>query len=50
MDGSTVKELRAENFRNGVAYVDFRYPADMAGGYCHYTDVYDADGRHLGRR
>ncbi len=50
MDGTTVTELRAEDFSNGVAYVDFRYPAHMAGGYCHYTDIYDAAGRHLGRR
>jgi hypothetical protein len=43
-------QLSAEDFSNDVAYVDFRYPADMPGGYCHYTDVYDADGRYLGRR
>jgi PA14 domain/Bacterial TSP3 repeat len=50
MNGTTVLELRAEDFRNGVAYVDFRYPASMMGGYCHYTDIYDASGRNLGRR
>ncbi len=50
MDGTTVMNLNAEDFSNGVAYVDFRYPANMSGGYCHYTDIYDADGRYLGRR
>jgi hypothetical protein len=50
LNGTTVFTLGADAFRNGVAYVDFRYPANMQGGYCHYTDVYDADGRHLGRR
>jgi hypothetical protein len=30
--------------------VEFRYPSDMSGGYCHYIDVYDAQNRLLGRR
>ncbi len=50
LDGTTVMEFTSDNFINGVAYVDFRYPAEMIGGYCHYTDIYDAENRHLGRR
>lgn len=50
LDGTTVKTLTAEDFVEGVAYVDFRYPSGMSGGYCHYIDVYDAQNRHLGRR
>jgi hypothetical protein len=50
LDGTTVMTLQAEDFVDGVAYVDFRYPPGMAGGYCHYIDVYDAQGRNLGRR
>ncbi|MBK1883781.1 hypothetical protein JIN85_15290 [Luteolibacter pohnpeiensis] len=50
LDGTTELTLTYEDFVNGVAYVDFRYPPDMEGGYCHYTDVYDEEGRNLGRR
>jgi hypothetical protein len=50
MDGTTVMTLTAEDFVEGVAYVDFRYPSGMSGGYCHYIDVYDAQNRYLGRR
>ena len=50
MDGTTVMTLTAADFINGVAYVDFLYPSDLTGGYCHYIDVYDAQNRNLGRR
>jgi hypothetical protein len=50
MDGTTVKTLTAADFVDGVAYVEFRYPSDLGGGYCHYMDVYDAQNWHLGRR
>jgi hypothetical protein len=50
LDGTTVKTLTSADFVEGVAYVDFRYPAGMTGGYCHYIDVYDAQNRYLGRR
>ena len=50
MDGTTTKTLTAESFINGVAYLDFRYPPNMSGGYCHYTEVFDAKNRSLGRR
>jgi len=50
IDGTTLKTLTAPDFIEGVAYVDFRYPPEMGGGYCHYIDVYDAENRHLGRR
>jgi hypothetical protein len=50
LDGTTVKTLTAADFVDGVAYVEFRYPSDMSGGYCHYIDVYDAQNRLLGRR
>jgi hypothetical protein len=50
LDGTTVMTLAAEDFVEGVAYVDFRYPSGMSGGYCHYIDVYDAQNRYLGRR
>lgn len=50
LDGTSVKELYAADFEEGIAYLEFRYPDAMGGGYCHYIDVYDAGGRHLGRR
>ena len=49
LDGTLVKELNAADFAEGVAWVDFRYPAGMSGGFCHYTDIYDGENRHLGR-
>jgi hypothetical protein len=50
LDGTIVMTLTESDFENGVAYIDFRYPPEMSGGYCHYTDLYDAQGRNLGRR
>jgi hypothetical protein len=49
LDGLTVKTLTADDFIDGVAYVDFRFPPDQTGGYCHYIDIYDAAGNSLGR-
>lgn len=49
LDGTLVKELSAADFAEGVVWVDFRYPAGMTGGFCHYTDIYDGQNRHLGR-
>jgi hypothetical protein len=49
MDGTTVKTLVASDLEEGVAYLDFRYPQGMSGGYCHYIDVYDGQNRYLGR-
>jgi hypothetical protein len=50
MDGTTVKTLNASDFVDGVANVDFRFPPNLTGGYCHYIDVYDSENRYLGRR
>ncbi len=49
-DGTTTKELLSSDFVEGVAYLDFRFPPGLEGGYCHYTDVYDAQNNHLGRK
>jgi PA14 domain len=49
LDGTTVKTLVASDLVEGVAYLDFRYPQGMTGGYCHYIDVYDGQNRYLGR-
>lgn len=49
-DGTTAKTLSASDFINGVAHVDFLFPVGMAGGYCHYLDIYDRNGAFLGRR
>lgn len=50
LDGSTVKTLGADDFENGIVYLEFLFPRDMGGGYCHYIDVYDANNTLLGRR
>lgn len=49
LDGTRVLRLYEGDFVDGVVYIDFRYPQDMQGGYCHYVDIYDADDNHLGR-
>ena len=50
LDGATVKFLSVDDFTNGIAYLEFLFPQGMAGGYCHYIDVYDAAGHLIGRR
>ena len=50
LDGTRSKNIPKSQFNDGVLYLDFRYPAHMRGGYCHYVDFYDATGRHLGCR
>ncbi|MEM6820324.1 MAG: PA14 domain-containing protein [Verrucomicrobiota bacterium] len=49
LDGTRTRILTEADFDDGVAYLEFRYPAHLNGGYCHYVDFYDADGNHLGR-
>lgn len=49
LDGTRTLTLLEGDFEDGVVYIDFRYPENMRGGYCHYVDIYDADGNHLGR-
>ncbi len=50
LDGTTVKWFEADDFSNGVINLEFLFPKGASGSYCHYIDIYDADGKHLGRR
>ena len=50
MDGTSVMTLTAEDFVNDVAYLQFRFAPGIAGGYCHYIEVYDAQNHFMGRR
>ena len=49
-DGSLEKTFYNEDLVNGVAYLEFLMPTELGGGYCHYLDIYDADGNLLSRR
>ena len=49
LDGTREITLTEAEFEDGVAYLDFRYPSTLAGGYCHYIEVFDAEGSLLGR-
>lgn len=50
LDGTMTQTLYACDFTNGLAHLKFLYPQGMAGGYCHYIDIYGANGQYLGRR
>ena len=50
LDGTTTLRLTAEDFTNGVYNINFLYPLDGEGGYCHYIDIYDRNGEIIARR
>lgn len=50
LDGTMVKEFFAADFTNDITYLEFLMPIGEDGGYCHYIDIYDADGNHIGSR
>ena len=49
-DGTKKKTYYAEDFVNGIVYLEFLMPIGTNGGYCHYINIYDANGALLGRR
>ncbi len=49
-DGSIEKNLFAEDFVDGVTYVDFLFPERLTGGYCHHLSVFDGQGVLLNQR
>lgn len=49
-DGTTVKWFEVDDFPNGIIKLEFLFPKGSTGGYCHYTDIYDANDEHVGRR
>jgi len=46
-DGSTEKRLYASDFEDGLVFVDFLFPGNLSGGYCHHLSIYDRDGVRL---
>ncbi|MEM1085121.1 MAG: LamG-like jellyroll fold domain-containing protein [Verrucomicrobiota bacterium] len=51
MDGTRERVLRASEFNaEGLVFLDFLFPQNLDGGYCHYVDVVDSDGTVIGRR
>lgn len=50
-DGSTERIIRqADLDAAGVFYVNFLFPTNIGGGYCHYIEIYDAAGNLLRKR
>ena len=50
LDGTTVKYFTEADFIDGILKLQFLFPVSTPGGYCHYVDIIDADGKVLGRR
>jgi hypothetical protein len=50
IDGSKELTLSTEDFVNDVAHLDFLFPEGMDGGHYHHLNVYDSNGKFLGRR
>jgi hypothetical protein len=50
LDGTKLKNLRFEDFVNGVATVSFLIPKGMRGGFCHRLRVFDRNGRLIANR
>ncbi len=50
LDGTTTKTFTAEDLASGLVMLEFLIPDDSAGGFCHYLDVYGANGEFIGRR
>ena len=50
-DGTRERILTADDFDDGgFTVLEFLFPDNIAGGYCHYVTVRDARGNILGRR
>jgi hypothetical protein len=49
-DGTTVKTFIEQDLNHGVLFLQFLYPNNMSGGYCHYLDIYYGSGTLIGRR
>ena len=50
-DGTTVKTITAADLdEHGVMELGFYFPVDMVGGYCHYIEVFDANGNLIRAR
>jgi hypothetical protein len=50
LDGTKTLTLRTNDFANDTYNLEFLFPVDMSGGYCHYIDIYDRNGNYMGRR
>lgn len=49
-DGSTEMTLSAADFENGLHLMRFLVMDGLEAGFCHYLDVYDANGNWLARQ
>ncbi|MES2982793.1 MAG: discoidin domain-containing protein [Verrucomicrobiota bacterium] len=49
-NGSTLKTIYPASLTNGSVNLQFLFPTNMAGGFCHHINVYDRNGTLLGTR
>lgn len=49
VDGTRKKILTEADFVNGMVLLEFLFPVEMAGGYCHYTELFDGQGKRISR-
>jgi Concanavalin A-like lectin/glucanases superfamily/Bacterial TSP3 repeat len=50
-DGTLQRILRRRDFEpEGLTYLEFLFPRNYGGGFCHYIDIKDADGTPIGHR
>lgn len=49
-DGTKFKTVYPSDLVNGWLNLEFYYPLNQSGGYCHFLEVYDRNGTMLGGR
>jgi Bacterial TSP3 repeat/PA14 domain len=49
-DGTKLKTVYPSGLVNGWLNLEFYYPLNQSGGYCHFLEVYDRNGAMLGGR
>jgi hypothetical protein len=47
LDGTKQKIFHAEDFENGLLYLQFLAPSGLGGGYCHSLRILDAEGNEI---
>ena len=50
LDGTTTLTLIADDFVNGIYNLEFLFPTELTGGYCHTVEVLDRNGDVIARR
>jgi len=50
LDGSTKLAISTADFVNGSYNLQFLFNKNLTGGYCHYIDIYDRNGKLVASR